>query len=144
MPPKPVNPHRRVRSDHATELAEDYVEAIAEIIEQGGTCRGTDLAQRFAVSHVTVNRTIARLQRDGYVTTEPYGPVELTARGRKMARESARRHEIVVNFLLALGVSEDVAHIDSEGIEHHCSQETLEKMAEFTTQQARLASTEVT
>ncbi len=135
MPTNPGNRHRRIRSDHATELAEDYVEAIAEMIEQQGKCRGIDLAQRFAVSHVTVNRTIARLERDGFVATEPYAPVQLTAKGRKLAKESSRRHEIVLQFLLALGVESEAAQIDSEGIEHHCSPQTLARMAEFVTQQ---------
>ncbi|MCB9951133.1 MAG: transcriptional regulator [Planctomycetaceae bacterium] len=117
MPTSPGSRHRRIRSDHATELAEDYVEAIAEIIDQQGVCRGTDTAERFAVSHVTVNRTIGRLERDGYVKAEPYAPVELTAKGRRLASESSARHEIVLRFLVALGVPQASAAIDSEGIE---------------------------
>ncbi|MCA9030341.1 MAG: manganese-binding transcriptional regulator MntR [Planctomycetaceae bacterium] len=131
MPTSPGSRHRRIRSDHATELAEDYVEAIAEIIDQQGVCRGTDLAERFAVSHVTVNRTIGRLERDGYVKAEPYAPVELTAKGRRLASESSARHEIVLRFLVALGVPQASAAIDSEGIEHHCSEDTLRCMRKF-------------
>ena len=125
------NRHSRTRSDHATELAEDYVEAVADIRQDRGTCRAVDLAAHFGVSHVTVNRTIARLQRDGYVTTEAYAPIELTVKGRRLAKASRRRHEIVYRFLLALGVSQATATIDSEGIEHHVSQETLRAMQEF-------------
>lgn len=123
--------HSRIRSDHATELAEDYVEAIAEIVAERQTCRAVDLAARFEVSHVTVNRTLGRLKRDGYVETEPYGPVNLTARGKRMARQSAERHRIVLQFLLSIGVSEPIARIDSEGIEHHVSPETLKAMKRF-------------
>lgn len=126
--PSPA-PHRRTRDDHATELAEDYVEAIAEIEEQNKVCRAVDLATQFAVSHVTVNRTIGRLQRDGYVDTEPYGPVTLTAKGRRVAAASKKRHDIVYRFLIAIGVSEKNAAIDAEGIEHHVSPETLKKFA---------------
>ena len=128
---KEQNRHSRVRSDHATELAEDYVEAIADQIEAAGTCRAVDLAEQFQVSHVTVNRTIGRLQRDGYVTTEPYAPIELTPAGSRLAKAARRRHEIVHEFLLAIGVSEAVAAIDSEGIEHHVSPETLAAMKKF-------------
>ncbi len=123
--------HSRVRSDHATELAEDYVEAIAEIIQSQGTCRAVDLARQFEVSHVTVNRTIGRLVRDGFAETEPYGPITLTSQGKRLARAAAERHEIVLQFLLALGVSQAVAETDSEGIEHHVSAETLEAMRGF-------------
>lgn len=116
---------RRTRRDHATETAEDYVEAIAEVKAAKGLCRGADLARLFDVSHVTVTKTISRLASDGLVDTRPYGPIELTVRGQRMAKASRARHEIVVGFLLAIGVSEETARIDAEGIEHHVSKETL-------------------
>lgn len=127
-------PHRRTRSDHATETAEDYVEAIAEIVEERSTCRVVDLATKFAVSHVTVSRIITRLVTLGLVETEPYQPVRLTDAGQKLAKRSKHRHEVVYNFLLALGVSAKTAAIDTEGIEHHVSPETLKCFEEFTGQ----------
>lgn len=123
--------HQRTRRDHATELTQDYVEAIAELEQLHGECRIKDLAKRFAVSHVTVNRSVARMKRDGYVDTAPYAPVTLTEQGRKLAEFSKRRHEVVYEFLIALGVSQPTALIDSEGIEHHVSEETLKAMERF-------------
>jgi DtxR family manganese transport transcriptional regulator len=123
--------HERTRRDHATELTQDYVEAIASIEQKQGECRVRDLSKRFAVSHVTVNRAIARMKRDGYVDTAPYSPVTLTEKGRNLAEFSQRRHEIVYRFLLTLGVSQKTALIDSEGIEHHVSEETLRLMEHF-------------
>ncbi|MCA9176682.1 MAG: manganese-binding transcriptional regulator MntR [Planctomycetales bacterium] len=128
---KQTGSHPRTRSDHATELAEDYVEAIAETIEARGVCRVVDLASQFEVSHVTVNRTVGRLVRDGYAKTEPYSPITLTAKGKKLARIAAERHAIVLEFLKAIGVSEAAAIVDSEGIEHHVSKETLDAMKAF-------------
>jgi DtxR family manganese transport transcriptional regulator len=124
----PGKVHQRTRSDHANEVAEDYVEAIAQAIDENGVCRSVDLVQQFGVTHATVNNTVKRLQRDGLVKTEPYQPIELTAAGRRLASRSRRRHEIVQNFLIRLGVSERTAAIDSEGIEHHVSKETLDAM----------------
>lgn len=126
--------HQRTRSDHATELTEDYVEAIAEIIAARGTCRVRDLAERFGVSHVTVNRAVARMKRDGFVDTLPYAPITLTAAGQNLADMSRSRHEIVFAFLQSIGVSERQASIDSEGIEHHVSRETLRIMERFVAQ----------
>lgn len=120
--------HRRTRRDHSTETAEDYVEAVAQIIAAQQRCRVVDLARRFDVSHVTVTKIIARLQRDGLVETIPYGPVTLTRRGQQLAEQSRRRHEIVYKFLISIGVPERTAAIDAEGIEHHVSRETLERM----------------
>ena len=131
VPKQSRKQHSRIRSDHATELAEDYVEAIDDIIDSKGACRAVDLASHFGVSHVTVNRTIGRLKRDGYVTTEPYAPIELTAKGKRIAKKSRERHQIVFQFLQAIGVSESTAATDSEGIEHHVSAETLSAMKKF-------------
>jgi len=128
-----IKGHQRTRRDHATELTQDYAEAIAEIASQHGECRVRDLSQRFAVSHVTVNRTVSRLKRDGYVDTEPYGPVRLTEKGQIVAQLSRQRHAVVFEFLLSLGVSSATAAIDSEGIEHHVSEETLKCMRQFVT-----------
>lgn len=110
------------------ETAEDYVEAIAEILRSKPECRVSDLAKYFGVSHVTVHRIISRLQGEGLVDTQPYRPVVLTRRGADIAARSQQRHEIVYRFLLAIGVSADVAIRDAEGIEHHVSPQTLHQM----------------
>lgn len=126
-PTPPRRGHQRTRLDHASETAEDYVEAIAEVIERAGRCRVKDLAERFGVSHVTVVRTIGRLEEGGLCRTEPYQPIELTARGKRLAKACRERHEVVYRFLLAIGVPEKVAAVDSEGLEHHVSPATLER-----------------
>ncbi len=123
--------HHRTRNDHANETAEDYVEAIAEWIDRKGECRVRDLAQHFGVSHVTVSKIVKRLQAESLVETKPYQPVTLTRRGRRLAEQSRARHEIVLQFLLALGVDLETATIDSEGIEHHVSPKTLKAMEGF-------------
>lgn len=123
--------HARTRRDHASEMAEDYVEAIDDLVQGKGTCRVVDLARRFGVTHVTVSRTTQRLVRDGLAETQPYGPITLTEQGRKLANASRQRHKIVLSFLRTLGVCDAVAEVDSEGIEHHCSDETLQRMKQF-------------
>jgi DtxR family manganese transport transcriptional regulator len=116
---------RRTRIEHAAETAQDYVEAIADLSAVHGEARAVDLARRLGVTHVTVIRTVARLQRDGFVSTRPYRSIFLTDKGSRLAEESRRRHEIVVAFLRSLGVPEETAQTDAEGIEHHVSPETL-------------------
>ncbi len=125
--PHSASAHARTRRDHQTETAEDYVEAVAELIERTGVCRVTDLADRFGVTHVTVIRTVGRLAKEGLLKTERYKPIELTASGSRLARACRDRHEVVVRFLLAIGVDPQVAAIDAEGIEHHVSPATLER-----------------
>lgn len=121
----------RTRAQHAQERAQDYVEAIAVLIAEHGEARATDLARVLGVTHVTVIRTVQRLQRDGLVTTQPYRSIFLTDAGRTLAIKSKARHDAVVAFLEALGVSPKIARADAEGIEHHVSPETLAAFARF-------------
>lgn len=121
----------RTRSDHHTETAEDYVELVALLIERHGEARIVDMARHLGISNGTVTRTVARLQKDGYLHSEPYRSVFLTPYGRDLAEQCHRRHQVVVSFLRALGVGEQTAHEDAEGIEHHVSAETLAAMERF-------------
>lgn len=107
------------------------MEAVADVVSHKGECRVGDLAKHFDVSHVTVSRIVRRLQAAGLMETQPYRPIQLTEKGKKLAKKSKQRHEIVFAFLLAIGVDEATAEIDSEGIEHHVSPKTLEAMKQF-------------
>ncbi|MEI8310511.1 MAG: manganese-binding transcriptional regulator MntR [Verrucomicrobiota bacterium] len=121
----------QTRLQHAQERAQDYVEAIADLISASGEARATDLAKSLGVTHVTVIRTVQRLKREGLVTTQPYRSIFLTESGRTLAGKARARHEKVVTFLEALGVAKSTARADAEGIEHHVSDETLRAMEKF-------------
>ena len=114
-----------VRQAHSMESTEDYVELIDDLIRMNGEARLVELAERLGISQPSASKTLARLQRDGYVTSEPYRSIFLTDKGKTLADASRERHDLVYRFLLCIGVSEDVAKIDSEGVEHHVSEETL-------------------
>lgn len=132
MPSPAPDRYHSTRLAHRDETAEDYVEAIAQLTAVHGQARVKHLAEHMGVSHVTVTRIVTRLQRDGLVVTEPYQPIELTPKGRRVAAASEKRHRIVVEFLLAAGVSPRQAEIDAEGIEHHVSPATLKAFARLT------------
>lgn len=122
---------QRTRSDHANELAEDYVELIDDLIRDTGEARAVDVAERLGVTHVTVNNTIRRLKRNGLVKSEPYRSVFLTPSGKRLAEKVRKRHKTVLDFLRAIGVPEPDAENDAEGIEHHLSSTTLDVMKRF-------------
>lgn len=123
--------YQRTREDHARELAEDYVELIDDLIRESGEARTVDIAARLGVTHVTVTNAIGRLKRGGLVTSEPYRSIFLTKDGKRLAETARKRHELVVDFLLALGVPAADAETDAEGIEHHISIATFEAMKRF-------------
>ncbi|ACA18307.1 iron (metal) dependent repressor, DtxR family [Methylobacterium sp. 4-46] len=123
---------RQVREARRLELVEDYVELIADLIGDTGEARQVDIAARLGVAQPTVAKMLKRLAEDGLVQQRPYRGVFLTEAGRALATESRERHRVVEAFLLALGVSPDVARCDAEGIEHHVSRETLDAFRRFT------------
>ena len=99
---------------------------IYELTMEKGEARSVDLAQRFGVSNPTVNASIQRLQKDRLVESKPYRSIFLTKKGEELAKFCKNRHDIVYKFLLSIGVKEETAHSDAEGIEHHVSIETLD------------------
>ena len=124
-------PHQRTRRDHSTETAEDYVEAVAKVLTEKPVCRLVDLSAHFGVSHVTANRIVARLAKEGLLATEPYQPILLTNAGKRLATLCRNRHETVFAFLMALGIDELTAAVDAEGMEHHVSPKTLAAFRTF-------------
>ena len=122
----------RIRRAHQSEVAEDYVEMISDLIEETGEARPVDLAARFGVTSPTVNAIVRRLQRDYLVEPRPDRSIFLTEAGKALAESSRARHQIVRDFLVTIGVPETIAEEDAEGVEHHVSEETLAVFAQIT------------
>ena len=122
---------RKVRNAHKTENTEDYLELIAELLNSKGEARIVDIADNLGIAQATANKTIQRLQLQGYIKREPYRSIFLTLKGQKIASKSKKRHNIVFNFLINLGLDKNTAAEDAEGIEHHVSEKTLRKMDNF-------------
>ncbi|MDX2309072.1 MAG: manganese-binding transcriptional regulator MntR [Hyphomicrobium sp.] len=128
---------RQARQARRTELVEDYVELVADLIDDGGEARQVDIANRLGVAQPTVAKMLKRLVEAGFIQQRPYRGVFLTASGRRLADESRERHMIVEGFLVAIGVSIETARRDAEGIEHHVSPETLAAFARIAARSGR-------
>ena len=121
----------KVRNAHKTENTEDYLELISDLLHNNGEARIVDIANALDIAQATANKTIQRLQSQGYIKKEPYRSIFLTLKGQKVANKSKKRHNIVYKFLLNLGLAPKIAAADAEGIEHHVSEKTLKKMEKF-------------
>jgi len=122
---------KKVRDAHRTENTEDYLEIIADLLNTSGEARIVDIANRLDIAQATANKTIQRLQNQGYVKKEPYRSIFLTLKGQEIASISKKKHIIVLTFLKNLGLDMKTAEADAEGIEHHVSDKTLKKMEQF-------------
>lgn len=130
-PDEQARQHASVRHAHETELVEDYVELIADLIDSDGEARAVELARRFGVAQATVAKMLNRLVERGLVVRERYRAILLTDDGRALAERSRARHALVLDFLRSLGVPEESARLDAEGVEHHVGNDTLEAMRRF-------------
>ena len=122
---------KKVRDAHKTENTEDYLEIIAELLNSKGEARIVDIANELDIAQATANKTIQRLQNQGFVKKEPYRSIFLTLEGQELASISKKRHIVVLTFLKKLGIDPQTAEADAEGIEHHVSDKTLKKMEQF-------------
>jgi len=129
--PSQAGRFKKARAAQSSALSEDYVELIADLIEAEGEARVTDIARRLGVSHATANKNINKMKREGLATSKPYRGVFLTDAGAALATSSRNRHRIVVDLLRAVGVPEEVAEQDAEGMEHHVSEQALRAFEGF-------------
>ena len=124
---------RHTREARRSALAEDYVKLVADLsASRGRPVRAVDLVGRLGVAQPTVAKVLARLRREGLISSKARAELCLTQRGQALAFASKKRHQIVLGFLLSLGIPQEVAERDAEGLEHHVSEATLRALEAFT------------
>ena len=120
------------RKVHESELAEDYVELIADLINKEGEAKIVDIANHLGISKATVNQTVNRLIKKELIKSKPYRNIYLTKKGVNIANRIRLRHKIVYEFLIVIGLDKETAGFESEGIEHHVGDKTLAKLKKLT------------
>lgn len=114
-----------------TDRMEDYLEVIYELIQQKGYATAVDISESLNVSSPSVTKMLQRLDESKYLRYERYRGISLTQEGIAMAENIHEKHSLLVEFLKMIGVDENIANIDAEGIEHHLHSETLKKLQIF-------------
>lgn len=113
------------------ESAENYLESILMIKNQKGFVRSIDVANYLGVSKPSVSVAMKNFREEGYITVDENGGLGLTEKGLNIAMSIYERHEAISKALIALGVSEETALIDSCKIEHVISEETFSRLKDF-------------
>lgn len=125
-----AKPQQRPRP--LSEARENYLKAIVRLEAREGTAWVSDIGEFLNVKKPSVTVAIETLRREGLVRHEPYGGIELTASGKKLAMRVVRRHDHIVKFLSqVLQVDRRLAEKDACGMEHVISETTLNKMMQF-------------
>ena len=126
--------HRKgnVKGNQArTDTMEDYLEVIYELIQRKGYATTIDISDYLNVSSPSVTKMVQKLDDTGYVRYEKYRGITLTDNGVGVAQSMRNRHSLLVEFFKIIGVADDIANVDAEGIEHHLHPETLRRLEEF-------------
>ena len=131
-------PQKKQRSAlGSSTTVEDYLERILELINVKGYARVVDIAAALKISQASVSNMVQRLDGEGLLKYEKYRGLVLTTAGEALARNIARRHELLTDFLTLLGLDDRVIYHDVEGMEHHISPSTLRAIAALTAQLRR-------
>jgi Mn-dependent DtxR family transcriptional regulator len=113
--------------------AEDYLEKIEQLIARKGYARVVDIAAELRISQASVTAMVQKLDAAGYVKYEKYRGMVLTSSGLEVARRIVHRHQLLTEFLRAIGVTDEkVIYDDVEGMEHHISPETFKAIEALT------------
>lgn len=107
---------------------EDYLEAIYNLNAEKGYVSAADVSERLAVKPPTVSNMVKNLADKGYLEHERYRGMRLTPSGERLARSVIKRHQVISDLITMLGVDQETAYVDTEGIEHHVHPSTLHRM----------------
>ncbi|AKO94111.1 MULTISPECIES: transcriptional regulator MntR [Priestia] len=114
-----------------TPSMEDYIEQIYMLIEDKGYARVSDIAEALAVHPSSVTKMVQKLDKDEYLIYEKYRGLILTAKGQKIGKRLVYRHELLEQLLRIIGVDEENIYEDVEGIEHHLSWNSIDRIGDL-------------
>jgi len=112
------------------ESGEDYLETILRLKAEKGAVRSIDVATSMNYSKPSVSRAMGLLRENGYIIMDKEGWITLTERGTAVAERIYERHRLLTQWLVSLGVPDDIAAADACKIEHDLNPITFQKIKE--------------
>jgi Mn-dependent DtxR family transcriptional regulator len=114
-----------------TPSIEDYIEQIYKLIDEKGYARVSDIAEALSVHPSSVTKMVQKLDKDEYLIYEKYRGLVLTTKGKKIGKRLVFRHELLEQLLKVIGVKEENIYQDVEGIEHHLSWDSIDRIGDL-------------
>ncbi|MDH5770857.1 MAG: metal-dependent transcriptional regulator [Candidatus Bathyarchaeota archaeon] len=116
-------------SKETTAVVEEYLETIYRLQEKSRVARTSDIVNMLQVVPGTVTNTVERLEKEGYITHEPYKGVKLTEKGLKIALQVVRRHRLSERLLTdILHMEWDKVHDAACKLEHGMTDEIIKPL----------------
>jgi len=120
------------------ESAENYLETILILQQRKGSVRSIDIANELEFSKPSVSVAMKNLRLNGYIEVDAAGQIRLLPEGQAIAEAVLEKHRLMTRFLIALGVSPEVAAEDACRIEHVLSDESFEAIKEHARKYIRI------
>ncbi len=112
--------------DKILESGEDYLETILILHNRNGEVRSIDIAAELDYSKPSVSVAMKNLRERECIVVDKNGYITLTEKGRKIAERVYERHLLFTDWLISMGVPEEIAAEDACRIEHCLSNESFE------------------
>ena len=113
------------------ESAENYLETILMLSKKLPVVRAVDISNELGFKKSSVSIAMKNLRENNHITVSDAGFISLTESGKKIAEMIFERHELISNWLMSMGVSEETALEDACKMEHVISQESFEAIKKF-------------
>ena len=112
------------------ESGEMYLETILFLTKKNNVVRAIDIAEHMGYSKAAVSRALSKLREDKLILTDRDGYIALTENGRTLAEKVYRKHVLLTEFFMHLGVDAETAESDACRIEHILSDKTFDAIIE--------------
>ena len=107
------------------ESAENYLETILVLGQDGSQVRSIDIVNELEYSKPSVSVAMKNLRKKGYVSIDEDGYITLTKNGLKIAESIYERHMLISDWLIYLGVDKKTAVNDACKMEHAMSEKSF-------------------
>ena len=110
---------------------EDYVELIYILQNKNKRVHTNDMASILKIKPASVTEIFKKLSDGKYINYEKYAGVTLTRKGKEIAKKTKEKHDTLKEFLLLLGVNENIADEDACNMEHFLHSDTMNMIVRF-------------
>lgn len=110
---------------------EEYLETVYDVVQDKGYAKVKDISDALEVGLSSVTEMFQKLDDKGYIDYKKYSGVTLTEKGEEKAVDLSKKHEVLKNFFIILGLEEEIADEDACKIEHVVRRETMERLTDF-------------
>ncbi len=108
------------------ESVEDYLETILVLSKKLPVVRAIDIANELGYSKASISVAIKNLKEKELIVVQEHGYISLTESGSALATKVYERHLWFTDWLVSLGVDEEIASEDACRMEHALSEESFE------------------